>query len=144
MSAKIGDLMSKSIEKIDISANAHDAAKKMRDKKVSSLIIADSSQNVGIVTERDLVWRVCATEAKASEVPVRHIMSSPIATIDPNSPVEVAADNMIQSKVRHLLVENEQGAAIGVITLSDLAAYMKENVNMDEVNATILNAIKDE
>jgi signal-transduction protein with cAMP-binding, CBS, and nucleotidyltransferase domain len=144
MAKSIGDLMSTKIETIDISATAHDAAKKMRDKEVSSLIVVDSSRNIGIVTERDLVRRVCTSDARSRDVPIKQIMSSPIATTDPFSPVEVAADNMIENKIRHLLVEDKNGKALGMITLTDLAAYMKENVNMDEVNATILNALKEE
>ncbi len=144
MTKSIGNLMSTKIETIDISANAHDAAKKMKDKQVSALIVVESGRNTGIVTERDLVRRVCAIDARSKDVPVRQIMSSPIATIDPYSTVEVAADNMIHDKIRHLLVEDENGKALGIITLTDLAAYMKENVNMDEVNATILGALKEE
>src|SRR5438105_9587653 len=138
MAKSIGDLMSTSIETIDVSATAQDAAKRMRDKNVSSLIVVDASNsNTGIVTERDLVRRVCTSGASSKDVPVSEIMSSPVATIDPYSPVEVAADNMIHDKIRHLLVTDKSGSSLGIITLTDLAAFMRENVDIDEVNATI-------
>lgn len=139
--------MSKKIETIDINATAHDAAMKMKDKNVSSLLVVDQQSeqvNQGILTERDLVRRVCATDEPDLNVPVKTIMSSPIAFIDPFSPVEVAADNMRHYGMRHFLVADESGKALGIITLSDLAGYLAENVNIDDVNATILKALKDE
>jgi CBS domain-containing protein len=74
-------------------------AKKMRDKKVSSLVVTDrGDEPIGIVTERDLVRQVCTKDVNSNAVIVHHIMSSPMATIDANSSVEVAADIMIQNK----------------------------------------------
>lgn len=137
--------MSTHIETIDISATAEDAAKRMRDKNVSSLIVFDpSSKNTGIVTERDLVRRVCASGARSGDVAVSEIMSSPVATIDPYSSVEVAADNMMHYKIRHLLVTDKDSKPLGIITLTDLAAYLGKNVDIDDVNATILRALKEE
>jgi CBS domain-containing protein len=64
-------------------------------------------------------------------------MSSPIITINFNASIEQAADKMIQNKVRHLLILNEDRAH-GIITPSDFTDYLRENLNMDDVNARIL------
>jgi predicted transcriptional regulator len=71
-------------------------------------------------------------------------MSSPLITIDSNSPVEAAADVMMQNGVRHLLVvdNNDINRPLGIITSTDFATYLKENLNMDEVNAKILESLK--
>src|ERR687887_536547 len=79
--------------------------RKMRDKNVSSLVVIDKNNKpIGIVTERSLVRKICINDLKSSSVLIQDILSSPIITIDSNSPVEAAADVMIQNKVRHLLV----------------------------------------
>jgi signal-transduction protein with cAMP-binding, CBS, and nucleotidyltransferase domain len=118
-------------------------AKKMRDKKVSSLMVTDrGDEPIGIVTERDLVRQVCTKDVNSNVVIVHHIMSSPMATIDANSSVEVAADIMIQNKVRHLLVRNEN-KVLGIITPSNFTGYLKEK-NLDDVNARILQSLKEE
>ena len=104
----VGQLMTEKLETINPSDTAQEAAKKMRDKKVSSLVITDREDRpIGIVTERDLVRQVCTKDANSNAVIVHHIMSSPLVTIDANSSAEVAADIMIQNKVRHLLVMDE-------------------------------------
>jgi CBS domain-containing protein len=44
-----------------------------------------------------LVRQVCVNDTSSNTVIIRHIMSSPLVTIDANSSVEAAADIMIQS-----------------------------------------------
>ena len=77
-------------------------------------------------------------------------MSSPLVTIDSRSSVEVAADTMAQNKVRHLLVVEEDknisevNELLSIITPSDFVGYLKENLNMDDVNAKILESLKEQ
>jgi CBS domain-containing protein len=141
--------MSTNLEAIDITENAQKAAKKMNDKRISSVLVVDKNKNeeepVGIVTEKDLVNRICATGISSKDVSVQEIMSSPIATIETQATVESAADLMLSNKVRHLLVVDEQTRKpVGIIAPSDLNKYLRANINMDEVNARILKAIETE
>src|SRR5215207_4298014 len=141
----VGQLMTKKLETINPSNTAQEAAKKMRDKEVSSLVVTDSEDKpMGIVTERDLVRQVCTKDVSSNSIIVHHIMSSPIATIDANSSVEVAADIMIQDKVRHLIVMKGENKVIGIITSSDFIDYLGDKLNLDDVNARILQSLKEE
>ena len=141
---RVGQLMTERLETISPSDTAQEAAKKMRDKKVSSLVVTDvEDKPIGIVTERDLVRQVCTKAINSNDVIVHRIMSSPLATIDANSSVEVAADIMIQNKVRHLLVVDEN-KVLGIITPSDFTGYLKEKLNLDDVNARILQSLKED
>ena len=70
-------------------------------------------------------------------------MSSPIVTIDVNASIEEAAEKMIQKKVRHLLIVDENRLN-GIITPSDFTTYLRENLNMDDVNARILQSLKED
>ena len=154
----IGDLMTEKLKTIDSSSTAQEASKKMRDKNISSLLVVDnknSDKPIGIVTERDLVRKVCVNDANSSKIPIKEIMSSPLVTIDSRSSVEVAADIMAQNKVRHLLVVEEStnnsddddykiSRPLGIITPSDFVGYLKENLNIDDVNAKILESLKEQ
>lgn len=146
----VKEIMSKHLETIDITENAQVAAKKMNDKRISSVLVVDRSQKsedepIGIVTEKDLVNRVCAAGKSSKEVGIQEIMSSPIATVEQEATVQTAADLMLSNKVRHLLVINEQtGKPVGIIAPSDLNKFLRANIDMDEVNSRILAAIKAE
>ncbi|HZI71135.1 MAG TPA: CBS domain-containing protein [Nitrososphaeraceae archaeon] len=126
----------------------------MKDNKRGSLVVVDNKNNdnepVGIMTERDLVRKVCANDINSSKISIKEIMSSPLVTIDSRSSVEVAADTMAQNKVRHLLVVEEDknisevNELLSIITPSDFVGYLKENLNMDDVNAKILESLKEQ
>ena len=141
---KIGDLMSEKLETIEASLSAQEAAMKMRDRNVSSLVVIDAnSKTVGIITERDLVRKVCVHDASSRDTSVQNILSDALVTTDAISEVGVAADIMIQNQVRHLLVvkDDDINKPLGIITPSDLARYLKENLNIDDVNATIIKSL---
>jgi CBS domain-containing protein len=134
----------KKLETIGPSSTAQEAAKRMRSKKISSLVVIERGDApVGIVTERDLVRQVCSKDISSDSVLIQEIMSSPIVTIDVNASIEQAADKMIQNKVRHLLIV-EDGRIYGIITPSDFTIYLTENLNMDEMNARILQSLKED
>jgi signal-transduction protein with cAMP-binding, CBS, and nucleotidyltransferase domain len=145
----VGELMTQKLETIGTSSSSQEASKKMRDNNVSSLVVIDDSNNkpTGIVTERDLVRKVCVNDRSNSRsMPIKNIMSSPLVTIDARLPVEAAADVMIQNKVRHLLVveDNDINRPLGIVTPTDFVGYLKENLNVNEGNAKILETLRGE
>lgn len=118
-------MMSKNLENIEEMASVQEAAKKMKEKNVSSLVVVNNQNKPqGIVTERDLVRKACINDIRTSAVNVREIMSSPLITIDSNSSASLAVDMMVQNNVRHLLVidkkNNDVSKPIGIITPLDL------------------------
>ena len=150
MQNAVEEIMSTGLEMIDATATAQEAAKKMNDKKISSVLVIDKNKKnkedpIGIVTEKDLVARVCAAGISSKEISVSDIMSSPIETVEAQATVETAADLMLSNKVRHLLVVDEKSRKpVGIIAPTDLNKYLTANIDMDEVNARILKAIKAE
>ena len=142
----IAEVMTQKLETIKSSASAQDAAKRMSDKRISSLVVTDETDiAIGIVTERDLVRRICVHDASSKHTIVEQIMSSALVTIDADSPIDVAANIMLQNNVRHLLViqDNDTNKPVGIITPSDFVGYLKDNLDIDDVNARIIESMKD-
>jgi CBS domain-containing protein len=143
----VGGLMTEHIEIISTVSSAQEASRKMRDKNVSLLLVMEGDKPVGIVTERDLVRKACVSSTGNSNIPVKDIMStSPFITVDSTLPVEEAANVMIQNKVRHLLVTNNNDITkiVGVITPTDFIGYLKENLNLDnKLNAKLLEFLRE-
>jgi CBS domain-containing protein len=135
----VNDIMRKRLETIEKSASVQQAAKKMIDKNVSSLIVVgQDGKPQGLVTERDLVKKVCVNDLSTSMVTNDQIMSSPLITIDSNSYPSVAADMMLQYNVRHLLVidKSHENRPIGIITPLDFTRYQEypnDEVSKDSV-----------
>jgi CBS domain-containing protein len=139
MSMTISDIMRKKLETIEESASVQEAAKKMKDRNVSSLVIVDGNgKPQGLVTERDLVRKVCINDVRTSTVTNKEIMSSPLITIDSKSSPSVAADMMLQNNVRHLLVIDDKydvNKPIGIVTPLHFIKYQEYTNNDDNKDA---------
>jgi CBS domain-containing protein len=136
--------MNREVLTVDVNDSALDAAKVMSKNKISSLILTKEGKPYGVVTERDFVRRVCANDAKSSQVPLEVMMSSPLVTTEPTAPVEVAANLMALNRVRHLVVVDDNEQVVGIITPTDLMRYLEGTVSVDEVMGDILKAMRQE
>ena len=129
MKTTIAEIMSKNIETIEESASVQELAIKMKDKNISSLIVVDIfGKAKGLVTERDLIRKVCVKDICTSEVIIKEIMSLPLITINPNESPSTAIDIMLQHNIRHLLVlddKTEINKPIGIVTPRDLTRYQE-------------------
>ena len=128
-STPVHRVMNEKLEKIIVNTTAQEAAHKMGIVNTSSLVVTDlTDKPIGIITERDLVRRVVANDANSKTVLIKDIMASPIVTIDANSSVEATADLMLQNKVHHLLVVEDEDVSkpLGIITSTDFASYLME------------------
>jgi CBS domain-containing protein len=137
MTTTISHIMRRKLETIEGTASVQQAANKMKDKNVSSLVVVDQNGKPnGLVTERDLVTKVCVNDVRAGMVTNNEIMSFPLITINSNSSPSIAADMMLQNNVRHLLVVNNDDKSslntpIGIITPRDFTRY-QEYTNDEE------------
>jgi CBS domain-containing protein len=123
MILSISEMMTKKLETVQEVASIQETAKKMKENNVSSLAVVDGEgKPQGLVTERDLVRKVCINDVRTDSVTNKDIMSSPLITIDSNSSASVAVDMMLQNNIRHLLVVNKTNTTkpIGIITPLDL------------------------
>jgi CBS domain-containing protein len=130
----INNIMTKHLETIDAIASVQQAAKKMKDRNVSSLVVVDENgEPQGLVSERDLVTKVCTTDVPVHRIKNKEIMSSPLITISSRSSPSKAADMMLQHNVRHLLVIDNDNAdkPIGVITPLDFTRHQEYIGNED-------------
>lgn len=122
--SSLAQVMRRELKKIVHDKSVRDAAKRMRDEKVSSLFVEKEGRLVGIVTDTDVVRRAVAGDVDLAKTTVQTIMTSPIATIESMRTVQDAHDMMGDLGLRHLGV-TEQGKLVGLISVRDLLVYFK-------------------
>ena len=133
MTLTISDIVRKKLESIEETTSVQEAAKKMKDKNVSSLVVVDmNGKPQGLVTERDLVRKVCINDVHTSTVTNKEIMSAPLIIIKSTSSPSLAADMMLKKNVRHLLVIDNVNKPIGIITPLDFTRYQEYTVDKDK------------
>jgi len=115
----VSEIMTSTPVTITAEATAAGAASLMREKNIGSLVVFEEGRPTGIVTERDLVTKVAASDLQPSRVRVRDIMTSPLVAVAPHAEVADAARLMSQRKIRRLPVIQE-GRLVGMITENDI------------------------
>jgi CBS domain-containing protein len=126
----VKDIMTKEVVTIDGTKTALDAAKLMSEKGISSLIVVKEGLPDGIITERDFIKKVCSKELEISKVNIFEIMSRIRTFAEPDTPIEVAVQRMANKRIRRLPVM-EQGQVVGIITVTDLAKYLRRILLLD-------------
>src|SRR6476469_9717213 len=125
MQEVVSQIMTNQIVTINFAQSALDAALLMKEKRISSLIVQDNDdKTLGIITERDFVKRVCADDKRSSEVKISELMSKIQTFAQPDTPVDVAVQRMINNRIRRLPVISD-GKVIGIITVTDLAKELR-------------------
>jgi CBS domain-containing protein len=96
----------------------------MYTKREGCAIVLRQGKPFGIVTERDVTWKVAAKGLDPKNVRVAEVMSTPLITIDPNADLAEAAKLMKKHGIRRLAVA-EEGALHGVLTAYDVARNLE-------------------
>jgi len=118
---RVGSVMTGPLRTIGRDATLDAAAGLLAAERVSSLVVLDAAGSpAGIVTERDLILAVAADGATALSRPVQAVMSSPVATVRADQLVHVAIGRLDRLGHRHLVVVDEAGTALGMVTARSL------------------------
>jgi signal-transduction protein with cAMP-binding, CBS, and nucleotidyltransferase domain len=97
-----------------------DASRLMRKTGVGSIIVMQKGKARGILTERDIIYKVIAPGHDPKKTKLARIMSRPLKVIKASDRVESAASALRTNKIKRLPVVNAAGKLVGIITEGDL------------------------
>ena len=132
LSAKlvVREAMSSPVIGVNEGYSVVDAAKVMSEQKIGAIVIYDELEKpVGIVTERDLVYRVIAMGSVPRDVKVGDVMTSPLKMVEAETSLEDAMKMMDRQKIRRLGV-SYKGQLEGIITNKDLLRLMPTLIDL--------------
>ncbi len=115
----VREVMTKQVIVADPDCSVLDAAKKMASKKIGGLVVVEFGRPIGLLTERDILWKVTAKERNPRKVTVREVMASPVITVSPLATLRAAARIMLGHNVRRLVVTRLDEVE-GIVTARDL------------------------
>ena len=125
MRLTVAEVMHASPISISADASIFDGAKLMADKGISSLLITDGTQLVGIITDRDITKR-CIVEQLSPESSISQIMTSDILSVTSSCSAYDALMIMTRKHIHHLPVI-DSGSLTGILTATDLMRQEGKN-----------------
>ena len=130
--------MEKNVITIENDKTAQEAAEIIAEKDISFLVVINDGIPQGVLSESDFVRKIAAADKKSSEIKVSDIMSYKFRSVDPTTTIEDAVQKMLNKNIRRLLVtDNEK--LVGVITQTDLASYLRDQLLVDGTIKSISN-----
>jgi len=123
---QVADIMTKDVQTSTENEAILNIAKMMYARRIGSVVVVRSNKPIGIITERDLTYKVVANNIQPKVATARDIMTSPIISIKPNDNVYYAFKIMNEKGIKKLIVINETGELIGIVTQTDMLHYFNQ------------------
>ena len=122
---KCRNVMNAEPEWISSGATALEAAQVMRDRSVGMLLVFDPAPGhlKGVVTDRDLVTRLCADDKRAGQTLVDDVATTDIVTCQAEDDLHEAEERMQRTEKSRLVVLDQGGEPVGVVSLADICRY---------------------
>jgi len=130
---KIRSYMDEDIKIIKSEASAKEAACLMRDNLVSSLLVMENNDYVGIVTNHDMSEKVVALGLDPNEAKVASLMERPLITLDASLSMNEALLAMMKNHIRHI-VATVKGEVTGILSILDFAYFHSQRI-IDPISA---------
>ncbi len=128
----VGEICNREVIVIQRNATVVEAAKLMRQYHVGAVIVVEKRDGrqvpVGVVTDRDLVIEVVATELDENVITVGDIMAQELFTIKESAASYEAIEFMRRRTARRLPVVDEAGELVGILTLDDALQLLSEEL----------------
>src|SRR5262245_40116247 len=122
------------VESIDAGERVEDAAGKLADLGIGSLVVCDGAVVVGILDERDIVYGFAKHGRALSEVKVSELMRRDPVTCTPDQNVRDVMALVTARRVRHVLVIGPLGPC-GIVSIGDV---VKQRLRETELEVTVL------
>lgn len=121
---RVGEIMARHVEFIPAEAPVSEAAELMGELDVGALPVGTAEDLQGVVTDRDILYRVVARGLNGAEVTVGAIATRPVIGCGEEDSLQDAMNLMAAHHIRRLAVRDDGGRVIGWLTLGDVARHL--------------------
>lgn len=121
---RVGEIMARYVEFIPAEVPVSEAAELMGELDVGALPVGTAEDLQGVVTDRDILYRVVAKGLNSAEVTVGTIATRPVIGCGEEDSLQDAMNLMAAHHIRRLAVRDDGGRVIGWLTLGDVARHL--------------------
>jgi CBS domain-containing protein len=130
---QVGEICTREVVCANADTTVAAAAKLMRQYHIGDVIVTRDTEGrrvpLGIVTDRDIVLGVVATELNATALTVGDIMGPELITAGEGEDVFDAVERMRNKGVRRMPIVQEDGTLVGIVSIDDVIEVLAEEMN---------------
>jgi CBS domain-containing protein len=115
----VRDIMSKDVKVVRPDTTMKEVVATMNKLGIGSILVVQGERPVGIITERDILRREVEPRLAPETLTAKHVMTSPVITINEEASIEEAARLIAKKKAKRLPVMNN-GKLVGILTYTDI------------------------
>lgn len=134
----VDDVMTRTPRALAASTSVREAAREMKNRCIGAIVVESEGQIRGIVTDRDIVVRCIAVGSNPDDTNLGSICSPELVTLSPRDGLDTAVQLMREKAIRRIPVV-EDGRAVGIISLGDLAQARDNKSALSEISAAAPN-----
>jgi len=124
---------------IDTGTSVRDAVALLAERRIGALPVTQGGAIAGIMSERDVIYRLQSDGAAILDWEVGRIMTAPAITVTQGTEIMSALSLMTRRRIRHLPVVEGQ-ALVGLVSIGDLVKYRMDKIEAEA--AAMLNYIQ--
>jgi CBS domain-containing protein len=134
-------LQSKGNEVLTVTGDTsvRDAVALLADRKIGAVPVVQAGRVAGIMSERDIIYRLRSDGAAVLDWTVDRIMTAPAITVEPRADILGALSLMTRRRIRHLPVVDGE-ALVGLVSIGDLVKFRMDKIEAEA--AAMLNYIQ--
>lgn len=130
----IGERRSSDIISCDVATPVNKVISMLAGKRIGALPVLRDGKVAGIVSERDIIYRLAKEGPACLDGPVEAIMTSPAVTVEPTTQIDDALALMTKRRFRHFPVV-EGDVLVAFVSIGDL---VKDKIDEVEHEAAAL------
>lgn len=115
----VSEVMTSRVIHAPQNTSVFELAQSMNDRSTSCIVLLEDAKPIGIVTERDIV-QFKVLELDLAQTPAHAVMSAPLFLLKPSDSLWEAHQQMQRRRVRRLVVQNDSGELLGLVTQTHL------------------------
>lgn len=130
------DIMTEGVIAVDAGTSVREAARRMRDEHIRSLVVLEEGEAVGILVGRDIIYDVVSDGRDPGDVPVRDVMTDDLVTAREEDDVEEIARAMIRHDISRVPILRGDNL-VGIVTHTDLVRSWPSYIDLLEEEAHV-------
>ncbi len=97
-----------------------------QEQKKNCVVVYQKKKLVGILSNRDILWKVAGKYKDMSKVTVDDVMTPNPEFVKADDPIAFVVNKMAMGGFRHVPVVDEAGRPLSIILIKDVLAYLAE------------------